>query len=120
MEALPSRGAQRSPERSSQVASRGTSKAALLSKLTLLCELRVVCQHEVADALAVQRGDGAAARAQHLLDLQKSKRKKVRQKSRDRESRRWKKSEKNTVGGESDSADTHDLGPHILGYIITC
>ena len=55
------------------MASRGTSKAALLSKLELLCELRVVCQHEVADALAVQRGDGATARAKHLLDLKKPK-----------------------------------------------
>ena len=76
------------------MANGGTSKAALLSKLTLLGELRVVCQQEVADALAVQRGNGATARAQHLLDLQKSKRKKVRQKSRDRESRCWKNSER--------------------------
>ena len=125
VEALPSRGAQRSPERSSQVASRGTSKAALLSKLTLLCELRVICQQEAADALAMERGDGAAARAQHLLHLQTN----IPQISqREREAalcitltnyllkyntRRY---EKESKKGGSGSADTRD---HILLYIIT-
>lgn len=36
---------------------------------TLLGKLRVVCQQEAADALAVQCSDGGTARAEHLLHL---------------------------------------------------
>ena len=39
---------------------------------TLLGKLRVVCQQEAADTLAVQCGDGGTARAEHLLHLKGS------------------------------------------------